>query len=198
MVIRYFFSVSLGTLVATGLLWLMQFLIDIGPEVLTDNPKEIRLAWLTERKPEVIDHDLEPPDRLPPPLPPPDYQAPADGDGGIVIDLPAGPGAGEPRLEWEEISILVADGPLVAIMNVQPVYPAQATARGLEGHVIVQFDVSSAGSVTNVVVLESSHRVFERPAREAALRSRYRPPIVDGVPVPTAAVRMRYRFELKT
>jgi hypothetical protein len=48
-----------------------------------------------------------------------------------------------------------------------------------------------------VVVIESSHRVFERPAIDAALRSRYRPRVVDGVAVMTTGVRMLYRFEFK-
>jgi len=195
MIIRYFSSVSLGLLVATGLLWLMQFLIDIGPEVFVDE-RPARLAWRAERKPEIIERE-EPPSRVPPPVQPPDYQPPADRDGTIVVDPPTGPEPVEPEPGWEGTRILMTDGPLVAIMNVQPVYPAQAAVRGLEGHAVVQFDVGPAGSVSNVIVLEASHRVFERPAIEAALRSRYRPRIVDGVAVTTTAVRMLYRFELQ-
>jgi protein TonB len=197
MIIRYFFSVSLGLLVAIGLLWLMQFLIDIGPEVFVDEPRKVRLAWLAERKPELIDDDFEPPDRLPPPVEPPRYQPPANGRDGIVIDPPTDPGAEEPSPEWEGPVLRMTDGPLVAVMNVQPVYPVSAAGRSLEGHVVVQFDVSAEGSVTDVVVIESSHRVFERPAIDAALRSRYRPRVVDGVAVMTTGVRMLYRFEFK-
>lgn len=197
MIIRYFCSVSLGLLVASGLLWLMQFLIDIGPEVFVDEPPRTFLAWLAENEPEDIDDHVEPPDRLPPPVQPPDYQPPVEGDGSILIDPPTGSGAAAPRPEWGETRIVMTDGPLVALMNVQPVYPAAAAGRGLEGHVVVQFDVGPTGSVTDVVVLEASHRVFERPAMEAALRSRYRPRIVDGAPVTTTGVRMLYRFELE-
>jgi protein TonB len=83
-------------------------------------------------------------------------------------------------------------------MHVKPVYPAGAAARGLEGFVTVRFDVTELGTVTNVEVLESTHRVFEKPAREAAHRSKFRPRVVDGVAMATTGIVRRYRFELET
>ena len=67
----------------------------------------------------------------------------------------------------------------------------------LEGWVVVEFDVSGSGTVENVRVIESSHRVFERAAVRAAERFRYRPRVVDGVPQPTRGVRNRFRFEME-
>jgi len=48
---------------------------------------------------------------------------------------------------------------------------------GIEGRVVVQFVVETTGAVDSgsVRVLTSSHRLFERPARVAIARCRYRP-----------------------
>ena len=54
----------------------------------------------------------------------------------------------------------------------------------------------SAGSVTAVRVVESSDRVFERAALDAAKRFRYKPRVVDGVPQPVSGVRYLFRFEM--
>lgn len=197
MIIRYFSSVSLGLLVATGLLWLMQFLIDIGPEVITDPPPKARFSWLPERERKVIDEAFEPPDRPPPPIEPPEHRPSGGGDAVPRVAAPALPGPGEPEPAWDRGGPVMTDGPLVAMMSVRPVYPVQATARGLEGQVVVQFDVDERGAVINVEVLESSHRVFERAAVEAAKRSKFRPRVVDGIAVTTRGVRKLYRFELE-
>jgi protein TonB len=194
---RYFSSAALGLLVATGLLWLMQFLIDIGPEVFIEDPPDIRLAWIHERKPPPVDDDGDPPDRPPPPVdPPPDHRPPGDGDDGYLVDPPTVGGPG-PVGDWKVPGITMTDGPLVAMMAVRPVYPVRAISLGLEGHVIVQFDVDELGAVVNVTVVEASHRLFEQPAIDAAKRSKFRPRVVNGTPVTTAGVRKLYRFEME-
>jgi hypothetical protein len=50
--------------------------------------------------------------------------------------------------------------------------------------------------VNQVRIVESSHRVFEKPARDAALRSKFRPRVMDGSAMTTPDVVRRYRFEL--
>ena len=94
-------------------------------------------------------------------------------------------------------SLLQADNALINIINAEPDYPIAATARGLEGFVIVSFDVTELGTVENVSVVDSSHKVFEKPAIGAAYRSRYKPRTVDGVPQATRGLRKRFRFEMK-
>lgn len=197
MITRYFASAALGLLVATGLLWLMQFMIDIGPEVFVEARPKIRLAWIAEHKPEVIDDDQEPPDRPPPPVDrPPDHRPPGDGDDRYRVDPLTTGDPVEPAGDWDVHGIAMTDGPLVAMMTVRPVYPIRATSLGLGGHVVVQFDVNELGAVVNVTVVESSHRLFEKSAIDAAKRSKFRPRVVNGVAVTTAGVRKLYRFEM--
>ena len=89
-----------------------------------------------------------------------------------------------------------ADSPLVAMLRVEPTYPPDAAARGLEGHVIVEFTVLADGTTADVVVVESSNRVFERAAIKAAERFRYRAKTADGQPRAVPGVRNLFRFRM--
>ena len=83
-------------------------------------------------------------------------------------------------------------------VRVQPVYPVRAQTQGLEGHVLVQFDVMADGTVTNITVIESSHKVFERSAIEAAGRFRFKARVVDGVPQASYGLRNLFTFEMES
>jgi periplasmic protein TonB len=191
---RYFSSALLGVLVTGSLLWLMQTLIASGPEVYTKAPPRLELGWIFVASPEVI-VDAPPIDRPPPPpVPPRTDRRQADSDEAITIPVPAPYRPRQPEPSPNDFG--QSNSPLVDVMYVKPVYPADAVARGLEGFVTVGFDVTELGTVTNIRVLESSHRVFEKPAREAALRSKFRPRVVDGVAMATTGIVRRYRFEL--
>jgi protein TonB len=82
-------------------------------------------------------------------------------------------------------------------MYFRPIYPQEAASRGIEGYVTVEFVVDEQGNVGNVLVIDSSHRLFEKSAIQAAQRSRFRPRVVDGVAVATSGIRKRFRFELE-
>lgn len=88
------------------------------------------------------------------------------------------------------------DSPLVAMLRVEPTYPPDAAARGLEGHVVVEFTVQADGTTTDVVVVESSSRVFERAAIRAAERFRYRAKTTEGQPQIVYGVRNLFRFRM--
>jgi periplasmic protein TonB len=196
MSIRHFSAPPLGLLMTAVLLWVMHILIASGPDAFTTPRPRMELNWISLQPEE--DDPIEQP---PPKKPPPPRKAPPDlrqqGPAGEVIGvpmpkpdapLPAGPG----KSDFGQ-----SNAPLVDVMYVRPIYPADAAARGLEGFVIVSFDVTELGTVTNVVVLESSHRIFERAAREAALRSRFRPRVVEGTAQVTPGIVRRYRFEME-
>lgn len=56
-----------------------------------------------------------------------------------------------------------------------PTYPRTARRDRIEGKVQVCYYVDKKGRPYSVAVRESTHRVFERPARSAAKASRYKP-----------------------
>lgn len=89
-----------------------------------------------------------------------------------------------------------ADGPLVAMVRVKPVYPARALARGIEGFVVVEFDITSTGHVANAVVIDTSDSVFNRAALKAAAQFKFKPRIVDGVALESYGTQNLFRFSL--
>lgn len=194
MTARYFSSAPLGLVMTAVVLWLMQALIASGPEVFTDPPPRFVLDWVRTPPPEDDIRETPAPDRIPPPLPEPKRQPRTDGDD-FDVDVTATPAPPAPS-GFDDFDFGQSTSPLVAVMHVQPTYPPDAVRRGVEGTVTVSFDVTELGTVTNVVVLESTHRMFERPAVEAALRTRYRPRVVDGVAQATTGVRKRYSFRM--
>ncbi len=90
----------------------------------------------------------------------------------------------------------LSDGPYLPLVKVQPVYPRRALARGIEGYAIIEFDVRSDGGVVNPRVIDSSHAVFDAPAKEAATKFRYKPMVRGGEPVPVYGVQNRFTFQL--
>ena len=197
MIFRYVRAMAAGSVATLSLLFVMQALINADQGPLPEPRKRdvLKLAEVREPSPLVV---LEPrPKRPPPPEPPPDVvidrRIDSTGDGPkIPVPTPD-------RVEFADHDYAfapVSDGPLVAIVRVEPDYPSRAEQQGLEGWVVLEFDVSAAGHVENVRIIESSHAVFERAAVRAALKFRYRPKVVDGIPQPTRGLRNRFRFEM--
>ncbi len=80
----------------------------------------------------------------------------------------------------------------------RPIYPREALQEGVEGYVVVQFDVTEDGTVENAVVLESDPPdVFDSSATKAALDFRFRPKIIDGSPVRVEGVKRKIVFEFE-
>jgi len=88
------------------------------------------------------------------------------------------------------------DGPLVAMVRVAPVYPARALTYGIEGYVVVQFDISAEGQVLNVVIIESTDSVFDSAAIKAAERFKFKPRVVNGLAMASYGIQNMFRFRL--
>lgn len=197
MFVRYTTAAVTGSLITVSLFIFMQSLVSLQPGA-AGRPRTP--GTLT---PVRVKHDeetriieFEPVDKAlknPAPIAPrPDHGK----DSGVTVGLPRGR-APTPRVAIASTGLQMSDGPLVAVVRVQPVYPATAQARGLEGWVLVEFDVRQDGQVANVRVVESSSRIFEKAALRAAYRFRFKPRVVDGVPQPTSGLRNLFRFELQ-
>lgn len=90
-------------------------------------------------------------------------------------------------------------GPRVS-RNVTPRYPRRAQRRGVEATVTLSLVISRSGRVESVelIEVEASRYAddFIKEAERAALRTRFDPRTVGGIPVETNGIRKRYRFEL--
>ncbi|MGB5257904.1 MAG: TonB family protein [Woeseiaceae bacterium] len=190
------FSSATGALAVTAaLLLVMQLLITAGKEIIVE-PRvrhDLKLVKVRDER-QIITTDDRPARPNKPTVPPPTVlNAPTPEPGtGVRVPAPLPPEGGTtiPGISY-------GDGPLVNIFKVSPTYPSSAIARGLEGTVLVQYDVSAEGQVINVVVLESSHSVFEKPAVTAAYRFKYKPRVIDGVPYGANGLKNLFRFEME-
>jgi len=88
----------------------------------------------------------------------------------------------------------IAEGDYLPIVRVAPVYPARALSRGLEGYVDLSFTVTTAGTVRDPIIIFSTSSLFERAATRAVLKFKYKPRVVDGIPVDVSGVKTRITF----
>ncbi len=98
-------------------------------------------------------------------------------DGVVDRTLPVDP--------TQTMSVSSVDEPPERLSGPDPRYPNLLREAGIEGTVVLRFVIDTTGIVepSTLVVISTTHRAFEGPAREAALRSRYRPARVRGVRV---------------
>ncbi len=80
--------------------------------------------------------------------------------------------------------------------TVVPDYPEEARRDRIEGEVQVCFEITRAGRTRRVAVRNSTHRIFERPARRAVKQSTYAP-LDDDAEVPAIKACRTFRFSLE-
>ncbi len=200
MIGRYAFSVVIGTVVTLSLLFVMHLLIASGKTALTKPRDRAKLEFVRVKRNESLNvEDFTPekppkPPETPPETPPQDMDNMDPNAPTINIAPPTvatnmdigGPGG-----------MNIAEGDYLPIVRVAPVYPARALSRGLEGYVDLSFTVTMAGTVRDPVILFSTSSLFERAATRAVLKFKYKPRVVDGVPVDVPNVKTRISFQIE-
>ena len=84
------------------------------------------------------------------------------------------------------------------IVRVNPEYPQNVIARGIEGWVKVQFTITATGGVKDAFVVDASPgSVFDAAALKAIARWRYNPRIEGGTAVERVGMQTVIRFELE-
>ena len=73
--------------------------------------------------------------------------------------------------------------PPLKISGASPVYPELAKAARTGGRVVIECTIDPRGRVVNAVVTQG-HPLFNAAALDAVRTWRYRPTLIDGVPVP--------------
>jgi len=213
MVTRYSLSLGVGIFVTLLLFYIMQALIQSGRSVLKEGGATTIVDFVRLKQDQLLQTKKRKPKKPPPPdEPPPDVRPQLNNvavdqtgytmsnlDVSVNIDVSGG-GFG------------VSDGEYLPIVKVQPIYPRRALSRGMSGWVIVEFTVTAQGTVSNPMVIENCAMVanlrnpadctdrpssiFDNAATKAALKFKYKPKVIDGVPVDTAGVQNKISFEL--
>ena len=91
-----------------------------------------------------------------------------------------------------------SDGEYLPIVKIAPQYPRSAAQHGIEGYVVLEFTVTTLGTVKDVKVIESEPaRIFDSAAIAAAKKFKYKPKVVNGKPIEVTGVRNIIRFEME-
>jgi len=182
-------------------LFLMQTLIETGRAALTDaNPVSFS-EFVRVRREEQIETRDEKPQKIMPEIKPEVVTQVMDTDAEVgSIDI------GMQQQNMMDVSVGgfgvgaklgdygMSDAEYMPIVRVVPLYPRQAAVLGLEGYVIVSFTVTTTGTVRDCVVIESTNAIFNRAAVQAAMKFKYKPRIIDSVPVEVHDVQTKLTF----
>ncbi len=199
--VKFIVSILLGAAIAFGLFVIMAKLVQ------NDGKAQEALP-----PPPVIDIVMQKPDdevqtrvRKPPPPPPPPQEPPKVE---LVEPAQADPNSSGfslsiPSVDTGGISNAVGgiggmrDGDAAPIVRIPPDYPPQAARDGKEGWVRLSFTINEVGGVEDVEVLDADpKRVFDRNAKRALRKWKYRPQIVDGVAQKQFGLEVQLDFKL--
>ncbi len=197
----------LAAVTTTALLYLMHALIAANDKPPAD-VEENRIAdiFMPERKIETR-YDVEKPEKPedpetpPPEMPEPDFDQPDLKPDALNMNAPRV----KPEMNIKGVGGFSGDGEYLPIVKVQPNYPSRALSRGIEGYVIVEFTVTTNGSVRDPVVIEgmagrngqySESSIFNSSALKAASKFKYKPRVVDGVAIEVPGVRNKITFAI--
>jgi protein TonB len=200
MIGRYVFAVVVGSIVTLTLLFVMHLLIAFGESALTTPRERHMLEFVRVKRNENVNtEDITPekpqkPPEVPPEVPPQDMDnidpnAP-------TVNVPPPTVASDVNIGGPG-GMNIAEGDYLPIVRVAPVYPARALSRGIEGYVDMSFTVTTTGSVKDPVVDFSTSSLFDRAAEKAVLKFKYKPRVVDGVPVEVPNVKTRITFKIE-
>jgi len=197
---RYVFSIVVGVVVTLSLLFVMQLLIASGKAALTKPRERAQLDFVRVKRNENLNTEDFTPDKPPPPPEVPPETPPQEMDNmdpnAPTINV-APPSVSADTNIGGPGGMNIAEGDYLPIVRVAPVYPARALSRGLEGYVDLSFTVTTAGTVRDPIILFSTSSLFERAATRAVLKFKYKPRVVDGVPVDVPGVKTRISFQIE-
>jgi protein TonB len=200
MIGRYAFSVVIGVFVTLSLLFVMHLLIEYGESAISKDRVRHKLEFVRVKRNESVNTEDYTPEKPPKPPETPPETPPQDMDN-VDPDAPtiniAAPTVSSSMEIGGPGGMNIAEGDYLPIVRVAPVYPARALSRGLEGYVDMSFTVTTAGTVTNPIVSFSTSSLFERAATRAVLKFKYKPRVVDGIPVEVSGVKTRITFKIE-
>ncbi len=84
-----------------------------------------------------------------------------------------------------------AEGDIIPVVVIRPMYPREAAMNGTEGWVEVEFTITEVGTVKDPKVIDAKPpRIFNREAIRAILKWKFKPRVIDGVAVERRATQI--------
>jgi protein TonB len=202
--IRLLLAIVIGASVSFGLFYFMALLISGGEDRNAEVGETIRVELLTTppksstQTKRRVPPPPPPPPKVPPKEPEPEpenqdvdanafkFNVPSVDVGGDAVTL-SGPGSGIGR-----------DGDAAPIVRIEPKYPMQAQRNGTEGWVRLSFSINEMGGVEDIEVMDAQpKRVFDRAAKRALKRWKYKPKSVDGKTIKQTGLTIQLDFTME-
>ena len=198
---RYIYAVLLAFVITAGLFLGMRYLIINDDNGLEEGPQGRVIDFVRLKKDENVQTKKRKPKKplKPEDEPPPIEQPPMEsqdlvadiGQIGFSADV-----AADTNLS-SGLALESGDGEYLPIVKVAPIYPRRALSRGIEGYVIVEFVVTKNGSVRDPIVVDAQPQgIFDQAAKEAALKFKYKPRVIDGQATEVAGVQNKITFKM--
>lgn len=90
------------------------------------------------------------------------------------------------------------EGAASPMVRMEPKYPAAAARDGVEGWVKLVFSIDGSGQVFDIQVIDAQpKRTFDREARRALSKWKYKPQIVQGKPTVQTGMEVVLEFKLE-
>jgi len=199
---RYAAAIGLGALVTIAVLFTMQVLIAQPQAKLDESGQRHFVDFVRVQREESVqraERRREKP--MAPDAPPQQSIQPrvdALDDSQISVSMPTAPVDVGVEMSVSGLGLVASDGDYLPIVKIAPVYPASAQSRGIEGSCLVEYTVTTAGTVKDVVVIQADPPgIFNKVSIAAAKKFKYRPRVVDGEPIEVYGVRNLFRYELE-
>lgn len=200
--LRTLVSILVGAAVAFGLFVIMAKLIEN-----TNRPaEEAPPAPVIDIVMDTPDEDVNTRNRKPPPKPQPPKQPPKM--------KPTEPEQADPNTEGFSLAIpgvdtggvginigsvgAMRDGEATPVVRIEPKYPVQAARDGIQGWVQLRFTINEVGGVEDIEIINAEpRRVFDREAKRALRKWKYKPKVVDGKPQRQPGMTVQLDFTLE-
>ena len=197
---RYLSAMILGVIISLALFFLMQALIDSGEQDYRASNEGQIMEFIRIKD----DENLSFKDRIKPKKPTPPKEPPPPPK--LIVEKQAKPTVNKIRIEIPNIDLPtiagggpflgnwqgnpLAEGDVLPIVRIDPQWPREALAKGIEGYVVVEVTIASDGSVRGASIIESvPKRMFDRNVIRAVLKWKFKPRIINGVPVERKAIQ---------
>jgi len=193
-------AVVTGVVVTLAVLFTMQALIATARRGLDESGTRHFVDFVRAQRTETVERRDRRPEKPPEPTaPPPSAPEPrTDAVDPQAEAVNIAPVPVQAEVSVGGLGLVASDGDYLPIVKIAPVYPWRAQTQGIEGHVVVEFTVTPAGTVKDVRVVESDPpEIFDKAATEAALKFKYKPRVVNGEPIEVRGVRNLFTFRLE-
>ncbi|MDE1311024.1 energy transducer TonB [Vibrio aestuarianus subsp. cardii] len=187
--LRLFIALPFAGIISLALFSFMSWMIDNGHQRVTESAQALSFTMImVEQEQDLQRRQRSLPEPLQLPEPPP--QSPVTQAQTVAVETLAANAL--PALGLDTVMNGVAisaptfgdfgtNQQAMPLYRVEPVYPAKALKRSVEGFVTLSFTIDEMGKATNIKVVEAKPvRMFEQEAIQAVKKWKYQPQIVDG------------------